>query len=111
MSAEPAAVMTLTAAGVADATRGRVIAGSADRAIDGFSIDSRTLAPGDLFFAIRGERFDGHAFVESAMARGAIGAVVSERDAARGAAPAAVVVLVDDTTRALQALARHVRKA
>jgi UDP-N-acetylmuramoyl-tripeptide--D-alanyl-D-alanine ligase len=110
MSAEPVAAMTLTAGALADMAGGRVIGGSEGRAIDGVSIDSRTIAPGDLFFAIRGERFDGHAFVAAAMERGAIGAVVSDRESARGAAPAAVVVLVDDTTRALQALARHIRR-
>ncbi|WP_448596140.1 UDP-N-acetylmuramoyl-tripeptide--D-alanyl-D-alanine ligase [Thermoleptolyngbya sp.] len=40
--------------------------------------DSRTLSPGDLFLALRGDRFDGHAFVKQALAQGAIAAVVSE---------------------------------
>ena len=43
----------------------------------GYSIDSRTVAAGELFFAVRGERFDGHDFVQAAMAKGAVGAVVS----------------------------------
>jgi UDP-N-acetylmuramoyl-tripeptide--D-alanyl-D-alanine ligase len=43
----------------------------------GYSIDSRTLAPGDLFFAVHGERFDGHDFVSSAFERGARAAVVA----------------------------------
>jgi hypothetical protein len=42
----------------------------------GYSIDSRTVQPGELFFAVKGDRFDGHDFVESALARGAVGAVV-----------------------------------
>jgi UDP-N-acetylmuramoyl-tripeptide--D-alanyl-D-alanine ligase len=45
----------------------------------GYSIDSRTIAAGELFFAVHGERFDGHDFVESALANGASGAVVSMR--------------------------------
>ncbi|HTV08793.1 MAG TPA: UDP-N-acetylmuramoyl-tripeptide--D-alanyl-D-alanine ligase [Candidatus Aquilonibacter sp.] len=45
----------------------------------GYSIDSRTVAEGELFFAVRGERMDGHDFVEAALANGAIGAVVSMR--------------------------------
>jgi len=40
----------------------------------GWSIDSRTIAPGDVFFAIRGDRFDGHAFVKAAVERGALAA-------------------------------------
>ncbi len=43
----------------------------------GYSIDSRTLSDGDLFFAVRGERMDGHDYVESALKAGAIAAVVS----------------------------------
>lgn len=45
----------------------------------GYSIDSRTIAAGDLFFAVRGERLDGHDFVEAALANGAVAAVVSLR--------------------------------
>lgn len=75
----------------------------------GYSIDSRTLQPGDLFFAIRGERLDGHDFVEAALAKGALAAVVARQQAVRfsGAAP---LLLVDDTLRALQRLAAAVRR-
>jgi len=45
----------------------------------GYSIDSRTIAAGDLFFAVRGERMDGHDYVEAALADGAVAAVVSMR--------------------------------
>src|SRR5215475_12509370 len=45
--------------------------------VDGYSIDSRTIAPGELFFAVRGERFDGHDFVAAAAERGAMAALVS----------------------------------
>ncbi|HMD96738.1 MAG TPA: UDP-N-acetylmuramoyl-tripeptide--D-alanyl-D-alanine ligase [Terriglobia bacterium] len=82
-----------------------------------YSIDSRTLHPGSLFFAIRGPHFDGHDFVAQAFRRGAAGAVV-ERSFATGlaaggaSAPAWVSALipVDDTTSALQDLARMVRR-
>jgi UDP-N-acetylmuramoyl-tripeptide--D-alanyl-D-alanine ligase len=47
----------------------------------GYSIDTRTLAPGDLFFAIRGERFDAHDFVADALAKGACAAVVASTKA------------------------------
>jgi len=49
----------------------------ADLEASGYSIDSRTIAPGEVFFAVRGERFDGHDFVEAALDRGAVAAVVS----------------------------------
>jgi UDP-N-acetylmuramoyl-tripeptide--D-alanyl-D-alanine ligase len=45
----------------------------------GYGIDSRTIGAGELFFAVRGERLDGHDFVASALANGAIAAVVSNR--------------------------------
>ena len=57
------------------ATGGRLI--GAERPIGGASIDTRTLQPGDLFFAIRGEARDGHDFVADALGRGAGAAVVA----------------------------------
>lgn len=76
----------------------------------GVSIDSRTLAPGDLFFAIRGPRFDGHAFVAEALRRGAPGAVVaSEYPNLPEEAPDRFLVRVSDPTEALGALAREER--
>jgi len=105
--------IALTAEEIAAITGGRLLSGSPDRRVESFSIDSRTLAPGDLFVAIRGDRFDGHDFVTAALAAGAQGAVVSEalvgREAGRGQ-PALVVVLVSDTTRALQDIAREIRR-
>ena len=42
----------------------------------GYSIDSRTVQPGELFFAVKGERMDGHDFVEQALQKGVVAAVV-----------------------------------
>ncbi|MBE3072330.1 MAG: UDP-N-acetylmuramoyl-tripeptide--D-alanyl-D-alanine ligase [Acidobacteria bacterium] len=105
--------LVLTAGVVAEAMSGRLVSGRPDEPISGVSIDSRTLTRGDLFIAIRGGRFDGHAFVEAALAAGAIGAVVTAplMPALATWPPPAVLVNVDDTTRALQALARHTRRA
>jgi len=68
--------------------------------------DSRGLGAGELFVAIRGERFDGHDFLEAAKARGAAGALVDERLARPAPLP---VIVVDDTRRALGRLGRHWR--
>ncbi|MGA7256263.1 MAG: UDP-N-acetylmuramoyl-tripeptide--D-alanyl-D-alanine ligase [Terracidiphilus sp.] len=78
----------------------------------GYSIDSRTIASGELFFAVRGERFDGHDFVAAAVERGAIAAVVSRARAASlsDAALSAPLLIADDTLHALQSLASHVRR-
>ena len=71
------------------------------------STDTRTLQPGDLFVALRGERFDGHAFLEQARARGARLALVDHEP--QGGAPQGLgLVIVPDTLLALQDLAREV---
>jgi UDP-N-acetylmuramoyl-tripeptide--D-alanyl-D-alanine ligase len=75
----------------------------------GYSIDSRTVQPGELFFAVKGERLDGHDFVEQALNRGAIGAVVRKDQLARYSNRASLLA-VDDTLVALQTLATAVRK-
>ncbi len=51
--------------------------GDAAPAATGYSIDSRTVSPGDLFFAIKGPNFDGHEFVDDALRAGAVAAVVA----------------------------------
>jgi UDP-N-acetylmuramoyl-tripeptide--D-alanyl-D-alanine ligase len=78
----------------------------------GYSIDSRTVAHGELFFAVRGERLDGHDFVQAALERGAVAAVVSRARVA--ALPdevlAAPLLIAEDPLLALQSLAAHTRR-
>jgi UDP-N-acetylmuramoyl-tripeptide--D-alanyl-D-alanine ligase len=69
---------------------------------NGIAFDSREIGPGDLFVALKGEATDGHRFVGQALASGAAGAVVSEPIEGPH-------VLVGDTTKALNALARASR--
>src|SRR5580658_5602739 len=77
----------------------------------GYSIDSRTVGPEQLFFAVKGERLDGHDFVEQALERGAIAAVVRKDQLARYAESfSGRLLAVDDTLVALQILATAVRK-
>jgi UDP-N-acetylmuramoyl-tripeptide--D-alanyl-D-alanine ligase len=78
----------------------------------GYSIDSRTVAAGELFFAVRGERFDGHDFVVGAFERGAVAAVVSRARVASlpDAALARPLLIAEDPLAALQSLAAHVRR-
>jgi len=78
----------------------------------GYSIDSRTAVTGDLFFAVRGERHDGHDFVVSALERGAIAAVVSRARAGTlpDAALAHPLLISEDPLLAMQTLAAHVRR-
>ena len=87
------------AAAVAEATGG---VASGDFQVSGVEIDSRDVLPGDLFFALKGEAMDGHRFIEAAFARGAVAAVVDRPiDGPH--------VLVGDTSRALELLAKASR--
>jgi UDP-N-acetylmuramoyl-tripeptide--D-alanyl-D-alanine ligase len=85
-------------------TQGQASGGNPDFA--GVSSDTRTLRAGDLFVALRGERFDGHAFLDRAKAGGAIAAMIDRR---HRDAPPLPVVAVEDTKRGLGDLARSWR--
>jgi UDP-N-acetylmuramoyl-tripeptide--D-alanyl-D-alanine ligase len=107
--------LPLTPGDIVTATGGRLEQGNPEQAIAGVSIDSRTIGGGNLFIAIRGDRFDGHDFIAAAMARGALGAMVEMQkvDAVRAVAQGRrdfVIVGVADTTRGLQDVARDVRR-
>ena len=106
--------LVLRAEEIAAATEGQMVTGRHDVMVQGFSIDSRRVRPGDLFFAIRGSRFDGHRFVEEAVRNGAAGVVVCDLsstgiDAGAGDVPFAIAV--GDTILALQLLGRFIRRA
>jgi UDP-N-acetylmuramoyl-tripeptide--D-alanyl-D-alanine ligase len=75
----------------------------------GYSIDTRTILRGELFFAVKGERLDGHDYVGAAREKGAIAAVVQKNETHRYPDEARLLA-VDDTLTALQTLATAVRK-
>ncbi len=75
----------------------------------GYSIDSRTLQPGELFFAVKGERLEGHDYVEKALENGAVAAVVRRDQLSRFSFKGRLLA-VDDTLIALQRLASAVRR-
>jgi len=80
--------------------------------VSGYSIDSRTVGAGELFFAVRGERLDGHDFIQTALDRGAVAAVVSRARVASlpDAVLARPLLIAEDPLHALQTLAAHVRR-
>ena len=101
----------LTLAELVRGTQGALVGGRLETIVTGVSIDSRSCHPGDAFFAIRGVHQDGHAFVGHARMRGAACAVTARIPAGLGAEADFPVVLVDDTTAALQRLgAAHRRR-
>jgi UDP-N-acetylmuramoyl-tripeptide--D-alanyl-D-alanine ligase len=97
-------VLRLNLADVVRGTQGALVGGRLDAVVTGVSIDSRTCQPGDAFFAIRGPHQDGHAFVAHARGRGAACAVTTRILPGLGGDGDFPIVLVDDTTAALQRL-------
>lgn len=106
--------MKLTLGQIADWTHAEGDFDTAREAV-GYSIDSRTIAAGELFFAVKGERVDGHDFVEAAIANGAVAAVVGQRWLAPAGFDVAKLLRVPDdcedcVLRAMQQLAHRVRR-
>jgi UDP-N-acetylmuramoyl-tripeptide--D-alanyl-D-alanine ligase len=99
--------LELDLAWVARAVEGTVRADDSSRPVKNVVTDSRVVQPDDLFVALRGPRFDGHAFAADVIARGASVMV----EAAAGASQTGPAVVVADTLKALQALAHAIRLA
>lgn len=95
---------------IANVTQGRVVQGSRTTRVGAYSIDSRTLAAGDFFIALRGPRFDGHEFVAAAADRGASGALVSDLGRGTHLPQNFPVVRCSDTTVGLQWLGTESRR-
>ncbi len=99
-------VTELTVENIIKATGGELLM-EGHEAFSGVSIDTRTIQDGDLFFAIRGERFDGHDFLEEALSKGS-GAVIDTKpdDLPEGK----VLIYVSDTLTSLQDTAHYLRE-
>lgn len=95
---------------IAGAVGGKVVSGPSIAVFGGVSTDSRRIAGGEVFFALKGPNFDGHAFVGMVASKGATGAVVW-KDSVPFDLPAGFsVIVVDDTTAALGAFASWYRR-
>jgi UDP-N-acetylmuramoyl-tripeptide--D-alanyl-D-alanine ligase len=102
----------LSAKEIESGTGGALIRGAQTTAFTCVSIDTRTITPGALFFAIRGPNQDGHRFIPSAFALGALGAVVAKDYDYPGEFPkGCALIQVEDTHAALKSLAHSVRLA
>ncbi len=99
--------LELTLGWVATSVGGTLQSGDPELPVGDVLTDSRSLRAGDLFVALKGPRFDGHAFVEEVLERGAAGAIVETTTRAKRGG----VIEVGDTLRALQDLAHAVRVA
>lgn len=83
--------------------------GDLPKGVTGISIDTRTILPGEAFFAIKGERFDGHQFVTQAMKAGATLAVVAEERLVAMGRTSLPFIVVDDVLEAMRRLAHAAR--
>ena len=90
---------------ILEATGGTLLRGDPDAVVDSFEIDTRRVREGGLFFALKGEKTDGHRFLDQAAGRGALAAVVT-REIPEGEPAPAVLIRVEDATRADRARGR-----
>jgi len=88
---------------VLDSTKGRLVSGNGPETFSGVTTDSRKVRPGELFFALRGDNYDGHGFVDEALAKGAAAAVVEK--ASRKSDSSKPLIVVESTLKALGDLA------
>ena len=94
---------------IASACDGVLLRGAGESPVRQICTDSRRARPGDVFFALPGERFDGHDFLRQAEA-GGVAAVVLERHRIPPALPGCAVISVDDVRKALGRLAAAYRR-
>jgi UDP-N-acetylmuramoyl-tripeptide--D-alanyl-D-alanine ligase len=94
---------------IAELMEGDLLAGAPERTVARVSTDSRHTEPGDLFFALGGERFDGHSFLPEVARRG-VAAVVAERQKVPPGLEGCGIILVDNTRRALGRLGAGYRR-
>jgi UDP-N-acetylmuramoyl-tripeptide--D-alanyl-D-alanine ligase len=106
---------SITAEEIARAAGGSLIRGSGGIAFSSLGTDSRQILPGQIFWALKGERFDGHDFAAEALTKGAAGvAVAQDRKGVLPPSAVGAVIAVPDTLRALGDLAgwwRHQHRA
>ena len=96
---------------IVKAVHGNLLRGNARACFAAFNSDSRRVHPGDLFWALKGDRFDGHDFVSQAIGQGASGVVVQkEYTISVENRPEIAVIAVDNTLRALGDLAAWWRR-
>jgi UDP-N-acetylmuramoyl-tripeptide--D-alanyl-D-alanine ligase len=100
---------SLSLSEIASLSGTRLESGNGETTISRVSTDSRTIKPGDIFVALRGEHFDAHNFLEQVAKAGASGAIVSQ-DPPAGLPQTFAILRAADTLAAYQNLAANYRK-
>lgn len=90
---------------IIEATKGRLLSGDMNKDIVSFSQDSRRVQPGGMYIPLKGERFDGHQFIDSAFQNGAEAIITHQKVSY----PDKIVIEVQDTMQALKDMARYLR--
>ena len=100
---------------VLKAINGELLLGVSGLRITGISTDSRSIKEGELFFALEGENYNGHKFIDQAVSNGAAGAVISSNKGAvyssLSGVKKCILIEVVDTLKALGDLAKFYRKS
>ena len=96
--------MDLSVSEIVDAIKGEPLGVDLDVEVKGISTDTRTMLPGEVFFALKGEHYDGHEFVREAIAKGAVFCVVERKITGEKE------VVVEDTLKSLGDLAHYYRE-
>lgn len=100
---------TLNLGELAEMCGGKLVRGAPDRVVDSYAIDTRRIQRGGVFFALKGDRTDGHRFLDEALRNGAAAAVVESELAADEASPPALI-RVENTERSLGQCGYAVRR-
>ncbi len=96
--------MDLSVSEIVDSIKGEPLGIDLDVEVKGISTDTRTMLPGEVFFALKGEHYDGHEFVKEAIAKGAVFCVVERKITGEKE------VVVEDTLKSLGDLAHYYRE-
>jgi UDP-N-acetylmuramoyl-tripeptide--D-alanyl-D-alanine ligase len=103
--------MNLKGSEIIGACRGKLLQGNPEQQVNGFAIDSRQIAPGELFIPFRGEKTDGHLYIFDALNRGAAGSLVElGAESLPPVSEGALLIEVEDSLKALQQIAAWYRK-
>jgi UDP-N-acetylmuramoyl-tripeptide--D-alanyl-D-alanine ligase len=94
---------------IIEATNGELVFGELSTRINEICTDSRKVMPGSLFIPIKGESFDGHAFIKDCLIKGAVASLTSEKAHGFDGMEGKAVVKVEDTLKALGDIARYYR--
>lgn len=103
-------MIQLSVRDIAEATGGYVYSDNLNACVNGWSIDSRTIKPGNFFIAVKGNNFDGHAFLPDAVENGASGLIVKHDSKDIALSLSARVITVDDTLEAMGMIAARIRR-